>query len=291
MKTRAGIIIIFIALMIGCVNHPVSPFVTKTNNPNPQLKPTIEHKTTQENTLPFSSTATLIPEGSLPLAWEMLNKVSIDSALNDLRHLTGEEPICINNECYTIKNRKTGSEGLIWAKNYVRMELENLDYKVEIIDWSRSGYADQNLITKKSGLLYPEQEIYFVAHLDGIDRLLGERFPAADDNASGVIGLMELARILTDYSFTHTIVLLFSTGEEQGALGVESYLSQLPAAKLMSIQYVVNIDMIGYDANRDRVMELWHGGHVPSIELVNRLSETFQTYQLNLVPRLVEGCG
>ena len=85
----------------------------------------------------------------------------------------------------------------------------------------------------------------------------GVRFPAADDNASGVVDLLELARVISDYSLSRTVVLFFDTGEEQDGRAASSYLNQLSPQELNAIRDVITIDMVGYDANRDGVMELW----------------------------------
>lgn len=221
---------------------------------------------------------------------EMIGKVSIDRARTDLRLLSGENAICMDGQCYTISNRFTGSEGLKWAKKYVYNELVKLGYSVAYQDWSRSEYSDQNIVARKPGVLKPEEEIYFVAHLDGAGSS-GGRYPAADDNASGVVDLIELARVLSGYSFSRTVVLLISTGEEPGTLGVKSYLSQLTAAELGAIKYAFNIDMVGYDADNDQVMELWHGDKSSSVDLANQVVTVIQTYGIGLQPVLVVGCG
>lgn len=225
------------------------------------------------------------------VVWEMIGQVNPDRALNDLRRLTGEEPTCTASGCYTITNRITGSPGLLWATDYISKELASVGYSVESQSWSRSGFTDRNLIARKPGVISPTEEIYFVAHVDGVKRDSGERFPAADDDGSGSVDNLELARILSSYSFSRTVVLLFTTGEEQGRLGARSYLNQLSPPKLSSIQYVVDVDMVGYDGNDDGVMELWHGGHPPSMALTQMMSETISAYQLDLTPRFVVGCG
>ncbi|MBM3134399.1 MAG: M28 family peptidase [Chloroflexi bacterium] len=225
------------------------------------------------------------------VVWEMLGQVNQDRALNDLRQLTGEEPICAGGGCYTITNRLTGSDGLHWAMDYLAQDLVRLGYSVEFQHWSLSGHSDRNLIARKAGVFSPTEEVYFVAHVDGVKTGAGERFPAADDNASGAVDNLELARILSSHSFSRTVVLLFSTGEEQGALGARSYINQLSPQELGSIQYVVDVDMVGYDANHDGVMELWHANHSPSLALTQMMSETIRAYQLDLAPRFVVGCG
>ena len=284
---------IIIAFSFGCANFSISQSVQPSANA-PPMRSTLHWKSSDSATV--SPTEVLLDPSSSAITpedivWEMIGQINIDGALNNLQALTGESPICINNECYTIKNRLTGSEGLGWAKQYIYKEISNLGFSVEFRDWSRSGRSDQNIVIRKPGALHPEEEIYFVAHLDGVGGSSEVSYPGADDNASGVVDILELARVLSHYSFSRTIVLLITTGEEQGTLGSQSYLSQLTPIELSSIKYVVNLDMLGYDANQDGVMELWHGGHAPSIELVNTMSEIIQAYQLDLSPGFVVGCG
>jgi Zn-dependent M28 family amino/carboxypeptidase len=117
-----------------------------------------------------------------------------------------------------------------------------------------------------------------------------DRYPAADDNASSVVNGLELARVFSSRSFGRTIVLFFSTGEEQGARGVREYLAQLSPDELAAIKYVINRDVTGYDANGDEVMELVHGGHPPSQALAQVMSATIDAYELNLDQRMIVGC-
>lgn len=230
------------------------------------------------------------PISPTQVVWEMIGQVDRDRALNDLRQLTGEEPICVSTGCYTITHRHTGSEGLDWAMDYLYENLITLDYTVEFWDWSRSGYADRNLIARKTGVLTPTEEIYLVAHVDGVSGS-GDRYPAADDNASCVVNGLELARVFSNRFFGRTLVLFFSTGEEQsGSLGVEDYLNRLSPNELSAITYAINCDMTGYDANGDGLMNLAHGDHPPTVALAQVMSETIDAYQLNLDQQVVPGC-
>lgn len=221
--------------------------------------------------------------------WEMLAEVDRDRAEADLRRLTGEEPLCISAGCYTITHRLTGSEELGWAMDYLYENLVTLDYTVEFRDWSMSGYADRNLIARKTGVLTPTEAIYLVAHVDGA-KPAAQPYPAADDNASSVVNGLELARVFDDYSFGRTIVLFFSTGEEQGMRGVRAYLDSLTPAELAAIKFVINRDMTGYDGNGDGLINLAHGDHAPTLTLAQVMSETIEAYQLNLDQRVVAGC-
>lgn len=222
---------------------------------------------------------------------EMLGEIDRDRALDDLRRLTGEEPICTAADCYTITNRLTGSEGLRRATDYLAGELKDLGYSVEFREWSRRGRSDRNLIARKPGVRAPGEEVYFVAHVDGVGPNSVDRFPAADDNASGAVDLLEMARVLSGHPFSRTLVLLFSTGEEQGTLGVRSYLEELSTPELAAIKVAVNVDVIGYDGNDDRVMELWHGDGPQSMVVTQMMSETIRAYRFALEPIIAAGCG
>ncbi len=271
----------------GCVARPpATPVAT--------LMPVPAATQVPSKTLPaYSSGTAVIQSTEIPAVdtvEAMLNEVDGNRVMLNLKRLTGAEAVCNENGCNTIANRLTGSDGLGWAKDYVSGELSALGYKVEFSDWSTSGYADQNIIARKTGVSLPNEEIYFVAHLDGVKKFWANRFPAADDNASGVVDLLELARVLSNHSFDRTVVLMFSTGEEQGDLGVGSYVEQLSPQQLDAIKYVVDVDMVGYDGNGDGVMQLWSGDDAPSLTLAQMLSKVVEAYQPALVPSVVTGC-
>jgi acetylornithine deacetylase/succinyl-diaminopimelate desuccinylase-like protein len=221
----------------------------------------------------------------------MLGQVDKERAVADLRRFTGEDELCTSTECQTLTSRLVGSQGLWIAMEYLSEELASLGYTVEFRPWSRSGRTDRNLIARKEGVFAPEEEIYLVAHVDGIEKVPGEWFPSADDNASGAVDVLEAARVFSTYSFSRTLVLLLSTGEEEGTLGVKSYLDDLSREELRRIQYAFDVDMVGYDANGDRAMELWAGDHAPSLAVTHVMSETIRAYQLDLVPSIQTGCG
>ena len=246
------------------------------------------YQDTQPVLVPESSPAQVI--SPTEIVWEMLGQVDRDRALADLRRLTGEDPICAGTDCYTIADRLTGSEGLRRATDAIAGELIGLGYSVGFWNWSRSGQSDRNVVARKPGVRAPDEEIYLVAHVDGVRMNDEERFPAADDNAGGAVDLLETARVLSSQPLSRTVVFLFTTGEEQGTLGVRSYLDQLSPSELASIEAAVNVDVIGYDGNRDGVMELWHSDDVPSMAVTQMMSETIKAYRLDLAPRFIAGC-
>ncbi len=68
--------------------------------------------------------------------------------------------------------------------------------------------------------------------------------PGANDNASGVAGTLEAARVLTQYDFPGTIVYAALAGEEQGLFGGKILAAEAKAAG-WRIEAVINNDMIG----------------------------------------------
>jgi hypothetical protein len=68
--------------------------------------------------------------------------------------------------------------------------------------------------------------------------------PGANDNASGMAGAIEAARVLSKYKFKHSIVYVGLSGEEQGLFGGAG-LARYAKEKDWNIIGVLNNDMIG----------------------------------------------
>ncbi len=222
----------------------------------------------------------------LPLVQDMIDLVSQDRILHDLRGLSGAQPLCNEHACTTLTNRFTGSDDLQWAEDYVYETLVSLHYSVEVLDWSDSGLSDHNILAHKRGDLYPNEEVYFIAHLDGYP----SNGLAADDDASGSVALLELARILANIHLKRSVTLFFSTGEEQGSVGSWYFVNHYPD-RLGKIKYLVSVEMLGYDSNDDHWMELWSADQ--NIEFQTLLSDIVTAYpaSINLVPQILPGCG
>jgi hypothetical protein len=74
----------------------------------------------------------------------------------------------------------------------------------------------------------------------------GEIHHGADDNASGVAGLLELARMFSSQAQRprRTIVFMAFSGEEEGLLGSDYYVNH-PIVPLANTVAMINMDMIG----------------------------------------------
>jgi hypothetical protein len=68
--------------------------------------------------------------------------------------------------------------------------------------------------------------------------------PGANDDASGTIAVLEIARVLAHHPLESTVVFLCTVGEEQGLIGAE-YHAKKAAAEKEDIRAVLNNDIIG----------------------------------------------
>ena len=124
------------------------------------------------------------------------------------------------------------------------------------IDIRRNEVAAANVI----GILYgsdpqlKQEAIVIGAHYDHLGRggegslapREGEIHHGADDNASGVAGLLELARIFSSQQPRprRTIIFMAFSGEEEGLLGSNYYVNH-PIVPLANTVAMINMDMIG----------------------------------------------
>jgi Zn-dependent M28 family amino/carboxypeptidase len=80
-----------------------------------------------------------------------------------------------------------------------------------------------NLVARKSGR-HPDSAILVGAHFDTV-----RDSPGADDNGSGVAGLLELARVLAPFQFVKTIIVAAFDMEEVGGFGSKALVGELQA--------------------------------------------------------------
>ena len=78
--------------------------------------------------------------------------------------------------------------------------------------------------------------------------------PGANDNASGIAGTLEAARVLSRYRFPATIVYAALSGEEQGLFGGK-HVAEAATREGWRIEAVLNNDMIGNIAGLNGVVD------------------------------------
>jgi Zn-dependent M28 family amino/carboxypeptidase len=106
--------------------------------------------------------------------------------------------------------------------------------------FSYSGTTGFNVVAELTGTTRPG-DIYIIgAHYDSVSN------PGADDNASGVAGVLEVARILSQYESEATIRFIAFDMEELGLIGSSDYASD---HRNDNIRGMISMDMIAYDPN------------------------------------------
>ena len=108
-------------------------------------------------------------------------------------------------------------------------------------------YPTQNLAAMVRGTTHPDSFLVVTAHYDHLGTM-GRKayFPGANDNASGVALLLELAAHYARPANrpAYSVVFLLFGGEEAGLVG-SSYFVAHPLVPLKRIRFLVNLDLLG----------------------------------------------
>jgi glutaminyl-peptide cyclotransferase len=147
--------------------------------------------------------------------------------------------------------RTPGSAGHAQIRAWMRVELESAGWEVEVHETFRMGHPIYNVIAKRGGdspeiILGAHYDTRFFADEDPDPALRDQPVPGANDGASGVAVLMELARTLPED--TAPIWLVFFDAEDNGRiegwdwiLGSRAFVEEIPVRP----RAVVIVDMIG----------------------------------------------
>ncbi|NER14114.1 M28 family peptidase [Leptobacterium flavescens] len=114
-----------------------------------------------------------------------------------------------------------------------------------------------NVLAVQKGTKYPNRYIIMSGDIDSraSDALNYEiDAPGANDNASGMAGTIEAARVLSKYKFESSIIYVGLSGEEQGLFGGAG-LAKYAKEKGWDIIGVLNNDMIGNIEGVDGVID------------------------------------
>jgi len=135
-------------------------------------------------------------------------------------------------------------EKLKQAERYIADQFSSLGYTVELQKYSVLDKTVINIIATKTGLYRPKEIIIVGAHYDTCYN------PGADDNASAVSGLIELARLMSDKQANRTIKFIAFVNEEPpffktGSMGSSVYVRYIKE-RMEDIKAVVILEMIGY---------------------------------------------
>lgn len=210
----------------------------------------------------------------------------------------------IFNEFQSIANNCDGCIEVSYQKNYNEPDGRRIVKPVWI----------NNVIAIQRGSKYPNR---FVIMSGDIDSRISDPnnytddSPGANDNASGMAGTIEAARVLSQYSFENSIIYAGLAGEEQGLYGGKG-LAQYAQEQGWEIIGILNNDMIGNikgvdgvidnrtfrifseptpanESERARKSRRFYGGEVDGIsrQLARYIYKTVKTYMPEMNPKMI----
>lgn len=236
-----------------------------------QTKPIMRKITT--SVLMFISGLTLTAQTPHPIIQKMVSEMQTDSLDTYLNEFTGERSCIVNGSKTTIKNR-VSKNGNDVAADYLKEHLQKLGLTVTDQKYSSGG---RNIIAEQVGTTYPDQKYIICGHYDSMADY------CADDDASSCVAILESARLLTKQKFKYTIVYAFWDEEEQGLIG-SAYYAKQAKSKSDKIKGVLNLEMLGYDSNKDFMIEVHTKSS--SLALSDKLTEVNKTYKFALKPSI-----
>ena len=199
------------------------------------------------------STAQEVPPQELPIIHQMIRDVSADRIENDIRKLVSF------GTRHTLSDTKSQTQGIGAARRWIFSEFEKVSascggcldvmYVSDIVTGNRIPEPTEvvSVIAIQRGEHDPNRYVSMSGDIDSriSDPLNGnDKSPGANDNASGMAGVIEAARILSKYKFAGSIIYMGLSGEEQGLYG-----GRIVAAHALKnkwrIKAVLNNDMIG----------------------------------------------
>ena len=167
-------------------------------------------------------------------------------ALEDVRILSADD----------MEGRGVGAPGGAKARAYVAQRFAEIGLKPQgagfehPFSFTRKDGAvvnGVNLLARIEGARTPDLVMVVSAHYDHEGIKGGEIYNGADDNASGVAGLLAVAEAFKAHPPEHTVILAALDGEESGLQGARAFVAA-PPVPLAAIALNVNFDMISKNA-------------------------------------------
>lgn len=142
------------------------------------------------------------------------------AALGDAEHREG----LVKTEAWLLDQLKAAGltatpQEFVWASPALKAAVLGKDAPEPAADDAR--FKFRNYVVEFPGSDLADEVVLLGAHYDAVPKA-----PGADDNGSGLVGLLEIARELKDVKHRRTIRLVFFTLEEVGLIGSMHYVKE-----------------------------------------------------------------
>lgn len=118
-------------------------------------------------------------------------------------------------------------------------------FKVNIDNKFINNFKAANVCGLVKGTVKPDSIIFITAHYDHLGGMGKDTyFPGANDNASGISLLLNLAQYYAKHPQKYSIGFMCFAGEEAGLIG-SKYFTENPLVPLKNIRFLTNTDLAG----------------------------------------------
>ncbi|WP_420456882.1 M28 family metallopeptidase [Rubrivirga sp.] len=227
-------------------------------------QPGVEPNRPADPAWPDSLVGGVAPPAEVQALYAVAAAVSADRVEADIRTLAGF------GTRHTLSDTVSDTRGIGAARRWIRAEFERISAAcggcLEVVEQRRTIAGETripqptevvNVLAIQRGTADPNRYVVMSGDIDSraSDALDGESdAPGANDNASGMAGAIEAARVLSQYRFPGTIVYAGLSGEEQGLFGGQ-IMAEIARDEGWDIEAVLNNDMIGNSCGIDGVCD------------------------------------
>jgi hypothetical protein len=207
-----------------------------------------------------------VPPATDPRLYDIVDAVRADRIESDIRTLVSF------GTRHTLSDTVSETRGIGAARRWIKAEFDRIAAEcggcLEVV-YQRSlvkGDPESripvdtwvvNVLAIQRGTTHPDHYVIMSGDIDSrVSDVLDATSdsPGANDNASGVAGTLEAARVLSKYRFGKTIVYAALSGEEQGLHGGR-HMAEVARDEGWVIEAVLNNDMIGNIEGVDGVID------------------------------------
>ncbi len=187
---------------------------------------------TCENRLPFEFKLIANSSPEVEVITELVNQIDSTRMKEDLLLIEG------------IRHRNTGEANLIATQELIKERFSQYGFSIIDEKFLHNLYEGTNLIGTQEGCGKDENVWLIGGHYDTVDDS-----PGADDNGSAIVGMLEAARVLSQFQFEKRIAFVAWDLEEEGLLGSSDFVARNKDS-FGKFEGYLNFEMIGYYSDK-----------------------------------------
>jgi len=157
----------------------------------------------------------------------------------------------------SLQGRLPGSQGSVMAQKYIikRMQEFNVgNFNNSYLQKFPLGKVEgSNIVGIIPGSKFPDSCIVISAHYDHLGIKNDKIYNGADDNASGVCGLLAMLEYFSKNKPENSLIFCFFDAEESGLKGAKHFVDNLPV-KQSVVKMNMNLDMISRNDKHDEII-------------------------------------